>query len=143
NDSEVEMDPDAMEQDFGKYKGDEGDLKCFINRFIPGATFKEGKVCMITKTPDKHFIIDTHPDFDHVFIAGGFSGHGFKYSSVIVDILSQLVVDGSTPHDISYFSMKRSSCNERLVKYRGKVLCILVLQRFQCVEPIIIKTLVN
>lgn len=113
NDSEVEMDPDAMEQDFGKYKGDEGDLKCFINRFIPGATFKEGKVCMITKTPDKHFIIDTHPDFDHVFIAGGFSGHGFKYSSVIGEILSQLVVDGSTPHDISFFSMKRSFWNER------------------------------
>src|SRR5699024_11798967 len=102
------MDPDAMEQDFGKYKGDEGDLKCFINRFIPGATFKEGKVCMITKTPDKHFIIVTHPDFDNVFIVGGFFGHDFNFSSVIEEILIQLVVVGIKPHEFSFFSFMRS-----------------------------------
>jgi len=40
-------------------------------------------------------------------MAGGFSGHGFKYSSVIGEILSQLVIDGNTSHDISKFSISR------------------------------------
>lgn len=109
NDSERNIDPDLMKQDFGKYTSDEKDLKYFTKKFLPGAAdkFKRGKSCMITKTPDKNFIIDMHPQFENVVIAGGFSGHGFKYSSVIGEILSQLVTNGETPHDISSFSVSR------------------------------------
>lgn len=109
NDSERDIDPDLMSQDFGKYVNDEGDLKYFTERFIPGATskFKSGKSCMITKTPDNNFIIDTHPELANVIIAGGFSGHGFKYSSVIGEILSQLIIDEQTTQDISDFAISR------------------------------------
>lgn len=109
NDSEREIDPDYMKQDFGKYTSDKDDLKYFVERFIPKAAkkFKSGKACMITKTPDKDFIIDNHPKLTNVIIAGGFSGHGFKYSSVIGEVLSQLVIDGRTTHNISDFSITR------------------------------------
>lgn len=64
---------------------------------------------MITNTPDKNFIIDTHPEQKNIIIGGGFSGHGFKYSSVIGEILSQIIADGKTSHDISKFSISREA----------------------------------
>lgn len=111
SDSEREVDPDHMREDFGKYASDEGDLRRFLERFIPAAAGKllKGKACMITKTPDKHFIVDRHPEFPHVIIACGFSGHGFKYSSVLGEVVGQLVADGSTVHEISSFSIARAA----------------------------------
>ena len=44
--------------------------------------------CMYTMTPDEHFIIDAHPEYPQVSLAAGFSGHGFKFSSVVGEILS-------------------------------------------------------
>ncbi len=39
--------------------------------------------CMFTTSPDEHFILDRHPAMDDVFVAAGFSGHGYKFCSVI------------------------------------------------------------
>lgn len=111
NDSERETDPDIMSEDFGEYENDEGDLREFLGKYLPGSAGKlnHGKACMITKTPDKDFILDYHPEFPNVIIAGGFSGHGFKYSSVLGEILKQLVVDGKSHYNISAFSMSRGA----------------------------------
>lgn len=43
----------------------------------------ETRVCQYEETADTHFILDRHPDFDNVWIAGGGSGHGFKHGPVI------------------------------------------------------------
>ena len=43
------------------------------------------KACQIAMTPDTHFIIDFHPEHDHVLIAGGCSGHLFKHGPVFGD----------------------------------------------------------
>ena len=58
-------------------------------------------------TPDKHFIIDQHPEHQHVVFGAGFSGHGFKFSTLIGQILADLTLSGSTPHDISLFKLSR------------------------------------
>lgn len=68
---------------------------------------KYGKTCFYSKTPDEDFIIDSHPDYDNIIIAAGFSGHGFKFGSVIGEILSQLVVKGKSELDISLFKISR------------------------------------
>jgi len=52
------------------------------------------KTCMFTNSPDEHFILDTHPESGNVFIAAGFSGHGFKFASVVGEILTDLALDG-------------------------------------------------
>ena len=62
--------------------------------------------CLFTNTPDTHFVIDAHPDYPNVFIRG-FSGHGFKFCSVVGEILADLAQDGSTRHDISLFQATR------------------------------------
>ncbi len=59
----------------------------------------EAVTCLYTNTPDKNFILSRHPRHEQVFIACGFSGHGFKFSSVVGEILTDLVVRNtiSTP----------------------------------------------
>jgi monomeric sarcosine oxidase len=65
------------------------------------------EMCLYTKTPDEHFILDHHPEHKHVVIAGGFSGHGFKFGPVLGEIMSDLVLEGKTRHDLSLFRVKR------------------------------------
>lgn len=63
--------------------------------------------CMYTNTPDGHFIIDRHPQWSHVTLACGFSGHGFKFASVVGEVLADLAVDGWTRHPIDLFRLAR------------------------------------
>jgi sarcosine oxidase len=64
-------------------------------------------VCMYTNTPDEHFVIGLHPRLPQVAIAGGFSGHGFKFASVVGEILADLAIDGATHHPIAPFAPGR------------------------------------
>jgi sarcosine oxidase len=69
-------------------------------------------VCMYTLTPDEHFLIGRHPQCQNVFVAGGFSGHGFKFCSVVGEILADFVVDGATRHPIGLFNFERLVAGE-------------------------------
>ncbi|WP_407272466.1 N-methyl-L-tryptophan oxidase [Radiobacillus sp. PE A8.2] len=95
--------------EFGTYEQDERDVSRYAERCMPKVgAHNIGRACTYTMTPDGDFIIDKHPDHEHVIIACGFSGHGFKFSSVIGEILSQLVTGNrETALDISPFSIKR------------------------------------
>jgi len=63
--------------------------------------------CLFTNTPDGPFVIDVHPDSPSVYVAGGFSGHGFKFCSVVGEILVDLAQEGATRHDIALFRATR------------------------------------
>jgi glycine/D-amino acid oxidase-like deaminating enzyme len=62
---------------------------------------------MYTITPDKHFVIDRHPEHAHVSFACGFSGHGFKFASVVGEILADFAERGETSHSIEMFRATR------------------------------------
>ena len=62
---------------------------------------------MYTLTPDEHFVIASHPDHSAVTVAAGFSGHGFKFTTVVGEILADLAETGSTKHPIDFFSPTR------------------------------------
>jgi sarcosine oxidase len=62
--------------------------------------------CMYTLTPDEHFVIATHPDHPQVILASPCSGHGFKFTPVIGEVLADLAMHGRTNHDISLFSLR-------------------------------------
>ncbi|MNN44416.1 Monomeric sarcosine oxidase [compost metagenome] len=76
---------------------------------MPGAAGRllKGSVCKYEHTPDEDFIIDRHPLHSNVLLAGGFSGHGFKFSSVVGEILADLTTRGATRHNIQPFSLSR------------------------------------
>jgi sarcosine oxidase len=63
--------------------------------------------CMYTNTPDQHFVIGAHPRHPQVVIASPCSGHGFKFASVIGEILADLALDGATRHPIGLFDVGR------------------------------------
>jgi sarcosine oxidase len=63
--------------------------------------------CLYTNTPDKNFVMGLHPKYPQVAIACGFSGHGFKFCSVVGEIMADLALTGQTKLDISLFNMDR------------------------------------
>lgn len=101
------VDPDEIDRN--PNERDEALLRDFTEKYFPdvaGAT-SSMKVCMFTNSPDEHFIIDRLPETPQVVVAAGFSGHGFKFSSVVGEILADLAVDGTTSHDIGMFKVSR------------------------------------
>lgn len=87
--------------------------KAMYQNYIMGRIFGLSDVCsravscLYTMTPDANFVIDFHPDNNRIIIASACSGHGFKHSAAIGEVLSDLVIDGKSKIDISSFSMKR------------------------------------
>jgi len=63
--------------------------------------------CLYTNTPDQNFVLARHPACDRVFIACGFSGHGFKFASVIGEVLADLVTRGATQFEIGFLDPAR------------------------------------
>ncbi|HET7203252.1 MAG TPA: N-methyl-L-tryptophan oxidase [Steroidobacteraceae bacterium] len=88
---------------------DEAVLRAFVDRYCPDAAgaLLAAKTCMFTNTPDEHFIIDTLPGEDRVIVASPCSGHGFKFGSVVGEILADIAIEGSTRHDIELFRLAR------------------------------------
>lgn len=93
---------------------DENALIQFLNEFIPDGYENTlvMKTCLYTKTKDEHFIVDFLPGHDKdVVIATGFSGHGFKFVSVIGEVLADLTVKGSTDFKIDFLGLDRFDQN--------------------------------
>jgi N-methyl-L-tryptophan oxidase len=47
------------------------------------------------------------PDLPHVVVIAGLSGHGFKFTSVLGDIASHLVMDTDCGLDIGFLGINR------------------------------------
>ena len=88
---------------------DEGRLRELAGRYLPagaGPTVAL-KTCLFELSRDEHFLIDRHPDSPAAVVGAGFSGHGFKFCSVVGEILADLAIDGATSHDIGLFRFDR------------------------------------
>ncbi len=101
------IDPD--DPDRAANAEDERLLRDFATRYFPdgaGPTLML-KSCIFTNSPDEHFIVDRLPESPQVSIAAGFSGHGYKFCSVIGEIMADLSTEGRTRHDIELFRLDR------------------------------------
>ena len=81
----------------------------YVKAQFPGLSSSSVKAatCMYTDTPDSRFVIDFHPDHQNVIVASPCSGHGFKHSAAIGEVLAQLAQKGKSDIDISSFSFAR------------------------------------
>ena len=83
-------------------------IRPFLRRYLPDAdgAFRSAAACLYTNTPDEHFWIDRHPLHANVLIASPCSGHGFKFASVIGEVLADLAMHGTAAFDLSRFASR-------------------------------------
>lgn len=105
--AEESLTPDAIDR--AVLPIDETPVRSFLAEHVPAAisSLRFAQTCIYTLTPDRHFLIDRHPDFPNVAFAAGFSGHGFKFASVVGEILADLTEYGHTSWPINLFQCAR------------------------------------
>jgi sarcosine oxidase len=93
---------------------DEHAMRGALSSSIPAlasGTLVDSVSCKYTLTPDHHFVIGLHPDSPKVVVASPCSGHGYKFASVIGEILADLATSGATRHPIELFGLSRFAVN--------------------------------
>ncbi|MDB5171412.1 MAG: Sarcosine oxidase [Phycisphaerales bacterium] len=88
---------------------DEQTFRPALRQYLPTADgpLLSLRTCLYTNSPDHHFIIDRHPRHERVTIACGFSGHGFKFASVVGEVLADLATSGKTELPIGFLGLRR------------------------------------
>jgi glycine/D-amino acid oxidase-like deaminating enzyme len=64
---------------------------------LADAPVTETRVCQYENTSSGDFLIDKHPAFDNVWLAGGGSGHGFKHGPAVGEYVAQMLSGNGTP----------------------------------------------
>lgn len=103
------VDPDTLRRTVG---GDEvGFMRKVLQQSMPDANgpLREAQACMYTNVPDDHFVIDVHPSHPAVIVASPCSGHGFKFSSALGEVLADMATNRPVAFDTSLFSLARFS----------------------------------
>lgn len=72
-----------------------------------GLTRTRHVVCMYTLSPDQNFLLDWHPRHPNVVFAAGLSGHGFKFTSALGQIVAQMALTRASPLPIEFLSVGR------------------------------------
>ena len=84
-------------------------IEFFLRACLPGVSRRalDHTVCMYTMSPDEHFIVDHVPETPQVCFAAGLSGHGFKFTSVLGEVLADLALDGCTRMPVEFLRSGR------------------------------------
>ncbi len=93
---------------------DEEMLRAFTTRYFPdgsGPTMSLA-TCMFTNAPDGHFIIDLHPQYPRISFASACSGHGFKFASVVGEMMADLAEHKKNQYHTELFRLERFSHEE-------------------------------
>jgi sarcosine oxidase len=108
-----EFDPDTGDR---VVHGLDAARKFLSERFpgLAGAPLVESRVCQYENTSTGDFLIDRHPDFEHVWLVGGGSGHGFKHGPAVGEHVSALI-DGKIPPEPRFSLASKSSEPRRSV----------------------------
>jgi len=84
-------------------------VKHFVSRYFPKVSSSPQKsaLCFYTLSPDSHFILDEHPQEPGFYFGAGFSGHGFKFSSLVGEVLADWVAEGQTQNPVDFLKWNR------------------------------------
>src|SRR4029079_4041461 len=84
-------------------------VRGLLERHIPDAAgdHLRAAVCLYTNTPDGHFLVDRHPRDPRVWIVSPCSGHGFKFASVIGEVVAAEVAARPSGFDLTPFRLAR------------------------------------
>lgn len=101
------VDADTVDRQI--HPSDLGPIGEIVERTMVGVSSEvvRSEVCMYSMTRDEHFMVGTPMAMEGVTFLGGFSGHGFKFASVIGDIAADLALTGRTERLIEGFDPNR------------------------------------
>ncbi|MGI9180967.1 MAG: N-methyl-L-tryptophan oxidase [Longimicrobiaceae bacterium] len=90
-------------------------VRGLLDQYVPAAAGEllRSSVCLYTNTPDGHFLIDRHPEHPAVWLASPCSGHGFKFSGAIGELLAQRITEGTASLDSPLFRLERLDLREK------------------------------
>ncbi len=100
------VDPDRVDRTVNAE--DERRLRSAIADRIPALNGRvlSSLICLYENSPDGHFLIDKVPEHSNVIFGGGFSGHGFKFASVVGEILADLVTTGQATAAADFLKLR-------------------------------------
>jgi monomeric sarcosine oxidase len=100
---------DPLAVDRGVDPAEQRQIEDWLADHLPrvGRRLTAHAACLYTMSPDHHFLLGLHPAHPQVAIAAGFSGHGFKFASVVGEVLADLATTGRTPHPIGFLAPNR------------------------------------
>jgi sarcosine oxidase len=92
-------------------------LRSYLQQHIPQlqhAPVLETRVCQYENTWNGDFLIDRHPQFENVWIAGGGSGHGFKHGPAVGEYLSGRILRGAPGEPRFSLAAKQAAQNRTI-----------------------------
>lgn len=103
--------PDPLALDRTEHIDETKNVRWFLENYMPGVSGEQTHfdVCMYTLSPDRNFLVDQHPVYPDVFFAAGLSGHGFKFTTILGEVLADLAQKGSTKHPIGFLTCRREA----------------------------------
>jgi sarcosine oxidase len=93
------------------------EVRAFVAERFPalaGAPIVESRVCQYENTSNGDFLIDRHPRFENVWLAGGGSGHGFKHGPMMGEYVTALL-DGTAQVESRFSLASKSREKQRSV----------------------------
>ncbi len=102
-----QVDPEAPGRELAEE--DIHDVRRLLARFLPDANgaILDHDVCMYTNTPDRNFLIDFHPEHSQVLVVGACSGHGFKFASMVGELVWDLFQGADNDLGLEMFRLNR------------------------------------
>ena len=88
---------------------------CHRLPFLRSVGVMRGQAGLHCDTPDYHAILGKVPEIEGLYLACGFSGHGFMHSPAVGKAMAELILKGKPALDISDLALERfqaGTCNK-------------------------------
>ena len=101
------VDPDKVRREVTEE--DIAPVRDFVSRRLDGldSTPIASTTCLYTNTPDFNFVVGEHPGEPRVTIVSACSGHGFKFASVMGEVVAKMLPGDRVEYDITFMSPER------------------------------------
>lgn len=98
----------ADARDFAIRPEDDVALTPFLHSAFPGQVHgvDRAKTCLYTDSADRNFIVGFHPEHSQILLASCCSGHGFKLSPAMGEVLAKTVQSGTLPREAAFFGIR-------------------------------------
>lgn len=73
-------------------------MREFVRKRFPllaDAPIVETRVCQYENTPNHHYVVDRHPQWENIWLVGGGSGHGFKNGPALGKYVADVITQGA------------------------------------------------